>query len=135
MPPPLPDDVRIRLGKLRRRLGDAVKAAYIPAGLKEAIEQDPEFRLSLSMEPIDPEAFDYGDKRTLADFSLAYTMQQVKSIFQEATLCTQFGRDENAWCFGVIWPLIELAIKLYGKDKWRAESVYVPPLSIVCFRC
>tara|TARA_R110002003_G_scaffold192_2_gene14896 strand:- start:331 stop:480 length:150 start_codon:yes stop_codon:yes gene_type:complete len=49
----------------------------------------------------------------------------VKSIFQSATLCTQFGRDEIAWCFSVIWPLIELAIKLYGKDEWRPESVYV----------
>ncbi|KAF1968775.1 hypothetical protein BU23DRAFT_540797 [Bimuria novae-zelandiae CBS 107.79] len=123
MPPPLPDKVKIRLGKLRRRLGDTVKGAYIPAGLKKAIEQDPEFHLSLSMEPIDPEAFDYDDKRTLADFSLAYTIQQVKSIFRDATLCTQFGRDENAWCFGVVWPLIELAIKLHGKDKWRPESV------------
>ncbi|KAF1973269.1 hypothetical protein BU23DRAFT_554247, partial [Bimuria novae-zelandiae CBS 107.79] len=92
MPPPLPD-----------------KGAYIPAGLKKAIEQDPEFRLSLSIEPIDPEAFDYDDKRTLADFSLAYTIQQVKSIFRDATLCTQFGHDKNAY-----------------KDKWRPESTINP---------
>ena len=62
------DDVKIRPRKLRRQLSDSVKGAYIPAGLKKAIEQDPEFRLSLSIEPIDPETFDYGDRRTLADF-------------------------------------------------------------------
>ncbi|KAF1994105.1 hypothetical protein P154DRAFT_476490 [Amniculicola lignicola CBS 123094] len=123
MPPPLPEHVKMRLGKLRRRLDNPLKGAYIPAGLKDAIEQDPEFRLSLSMEPIDIEAFDYDDKRTLADFALVDILQQVKNIFQNATLCTQFGRDENAWCFGVIWPLIELAIKLHGKNKWRPESV------------
>ncbi|KAF1995301.1 hypothetical protein P154DRAFT_624078 [Amniculicola lignicola CBS 123094] len=59
---------------------------YIPAGLKDAIEPDPEFRLSLSMEPIDIEVFDYDDKRTLADFALIDTLQQVRSIFQNATL-------------------------------------------------
>lgn len=75
------------------------------------------------MEPVEEEAFDYANKRTLADFALVDTLQQVKKIFQSATLCTQFGRDENAWCFGVIWPLLELAIKLHAKDKWRPESV------------
>lgn len=112
-----------RLGWLRTRLGSALKGGYIPGGLQDAIEQDPDFRLSLSMEPIDEEAFDHEDKRTLADFALVDTLQQVKRIFQGATLCTQFGRDENAWCFSVVWPLIELAIKLHGKGKWQSESV------------
>ena len=124
MPPqPLSDDAMARLGWLRKQLGSTLKGGYIPGGLKDAIEQDPDFRLSLSMEPIEEEAFDNEDKRTLADFALVDTLQQVKSIFQSATLCTQFGRDENAWCFSVIWPLIEFAIKLHGKDKWRPESV------------
>jgi hypothetical protein len=47
-----------RLGRLRRRLGSALKSGYILGGLKDAIEQDPDFRLSVSMEPIDEEAFD-----------------------------------------------------------------------------
>jgi hypothetical protein len=60
----------------------------------------------------------------LADFALVDTVKQAKGIFQNATLCTQFGKDENAWCFGVIWPLIELIIKLHGKDKLAgSESV------------
>ncbi|KAF2022836.1 hypothetical protein EK21DRAFT_82214, partial [Setomelanomma holmii] len=124
MPPhPLSDDAMARLGWLRKQLGKTLQGGYIPGGLKDAIEQDPDFRLSLSMEPMDEEAFDNEDKRTLADPALVDTLRQVKSIFQSATLCTQFGRDENAWCFSVIWPLIELAIKLHGKDKWRPESV------------
>jgi hypothetical protein len=112
-----------RLGWLRRWLGSALKGGYIPGGLKDAIKQDPDFCLSVSMEPINEEAFDHEDKRTLADFALVHTLHQVKNIFQGATLCTQFGRDENAWCFSVVWPLIELAIKLHGKDKWRPKSV------------
>ncbi|KAF2811517.1 uncharacterized protein BDZ99DRAFT_518778 [Mytilinidion resinicola] len=124
MPPkPLPDDAMTRLGGLRRRLGSALKGGYIPGGLKDAIEQDPDFRLSVSMEPIEEEAFNHEDSRTLADFALVDTLQQVKRIFQAATLCTQFGRDENAWCFSVVWPLIGLALKLHGKGKWRLESV------------
>lgn len=113
----------VRLGKLRKRLNSALKGGYIPIGLKDAIEKDPDFRLSIAMEPIDEDAFDYEDKRTVADFTFLDTLQQVKKIFQGAMLCTQFGRDENAWCFSVVWPLIELAIKLHGKDKWRPESV------------
>ena len=70
-------------------MGSALKGGYIPGGLKHAIKQDPDFRLS------DEEAFDYEDKRTLADFALVDTLQQVKTIFQGATLCTQFRRDEN----------------------------------------
>ena len=120
---PLSNDAMERMGRLRRRLGNALKGGYIPVGLKAAIEQDPDFRLSIAMDPIGEEAFDHEDKRTLADFVLVDTLQQVKKIFQGATLCTRFGRDENAWCFNVVWPLIELAIKFHGKDKWQPESV------------
>ncbi|KAF1363471.1 hypothetical protein EJ07DRAFT_173284 [Lizonia empirigonia] len=124
MPPqPLSDDAMIHLGQLRRRLGDALKGKYIPGGLKDAIEQDSDFSLSLSMEPIEEEAFDYSDKRTLDDFALVNILQQVKRIYQSAALCAQFGRDENAWCFGVIWPLIELATTIHGKNQWQTESV------------
>jgi hypothetical protein len=62
-------------------LGSTFKGGYILGGLKDAIEQDLDFRLSLSMEPIEEEAFDNEDRRTLADFALVDTLQQVKSIF------------------------------------------------------
>jgi hypothetical protein len=74
MPPkPLSDDAMTRLGRFRRRLDSALKGGYIPGGLKDAIERDPDFRLSVCMEPIDEEAFDYEDKRTLVDFALVDT--------------------------------------------------------------
>ena len=47
---PLSDDAMTCLG------------GYI-LGLKDAIEKDPDFRLSVSMEPIDEEAFDHEDER------------------------------------------------------------------------
>jgi len=120
---PISNDAVARMGRLRMKLSRSLRGGYIPGGLKDAIEQDLDFRLSMSMDPIDEEAFDHEDKRTLADFTLTDILQQVKRIFQSATLCTKFERDENAWCFSVIWPLIDLAIKLHGKDKWRLESV------------
>ncbi|RMZ71957.1 ribonuclease h [Pyrenophora seminiperda CCB06] len=123
LPKPLSEEAMTRLGQLRGQLGSALKGGYIPGGLRDAIEQDPEFQSSLSMQPIDEEAFDHTDRRTLADFALADTLKQVKNIFQSATLCAEFGRDENAWCFNVVWPLMELAIKLHGGNKWRPESV------------
>ncbi|KAH8726886.1 hypothetical protein GQ44DRAFT_770815 [Phaeosphaeriaceae sp. PMI808] len=122
-PSPPSADTLTRLGRLRTRLGRTLKGGYIPGGLKDAIEQDPDFRLSISMEPIGEDAYNHEDKRTLADFALFNTLQQVKKIFQEAALCKEFGRDENAWCFSTVWPLIELAIKLHGNAKWQAESV------------
>jgi len=39
---------RTRLERLRRRLGNALKGGYIPGGLKNAIEQDPEFWVKLT---------------------------------------------------------------------------------------
>lgn len=56
-------------------MGSALKSGYILGGLKDAIKQDPDFRLSVSIEPIGEEAFDREDKRTLADFALVDTLQ------------------------------------------------------------
>lgn len=83
----------------------------------------PAFHRSLSMEPIDDEAFDYKDTRTLADPTLAHMLEEVKNIFQSAELCTKFRRDEGAWVSDVFRPLLELVIKLYGESKWRLENV------------
>ncbi|KAL5372585.1 hypothetical protein DPSP01_013384 [Paraphaeosphaeria sporulosa] len=111
------------LTRLRKRLRDCIQGGYIPGGLKEAIEQEPAFRMSLSMEPIDEGAFDYEDKRTLAHPTLVYMLQEVKDIYQSGELCTRFRRDQGAWPFTVFRPLIELVIKLHGKSKWRLENV------------
>lgn len=104
-------------------MSDGIKRGYIPGGLKEAIEQEPAFHMSLSMEPIDEEAFDHDDERTLADPTLVHMLQKIKDIFQSGELCTKFRRDEGAWSFDVFRPLIELVIQLHGKGKWRLENV------------
>lgn len=111
------------MGQLSSRLGNALRGGYIPIGLKDVIEQGPDYRLSISIDPIDEEVFDHEDKRTLANFVLVNILQQVMKIFHGATLCTQLGRDKNAWCFSVVWAVIEVAIKFHGKDKWQPESV------------
>lgn len=74
-----------------------------------------------------PDAFDHEDTLTASDLSLLEVLDCVKSIFQDACHCTEFGRDENAWCYHVIWLLTELAMKLYGNAKFKLESVYSLP--------
>ncbi|KAF2733034.1 hypothetical protein EJ04DRAFT_565424 [Polyplosphaeria fusca] len=49
------------------------------------------------MDPIDPEAYDYEDTRSISDSSLLDVLDRVRNIFQDACHCTEFGRDENAW--------------------------------------
>ncbi|OCK74679.1 hypothetical protein K432DRAFT_409664 [Lepidopterella palustris CBS 459.81] len=95
-PKPLSGDAITRLRRLRKRLCSALMGGLIPGGLKNAIKQDPDFRLSVSIEPINNEAYNHKGKRTPVDFALINTTQQVKRIFQGATLCTQFKGDENA---------------------------------------
>jgi hypothetical protein len=104
-----------------------LETCYIPAGLREAIETDVLFVPSLAMDPIDPDAYDHEDMRSASDPSLMDLLDRVKNIFQDACHCTEFGRDENAWCYRVVWPLMELAMKLYGNTKFKLESVYGLP--------
>ncbi|KAF2463674.1 uncharacterized protein BDR25DRAFT_297831 [Lindgomyces ingoldianus] len=122
-PPPV--DVAARINRLRSHLGcrKGLETCYIPAGLRQAIETDVLFVPSLAMDPIDPDAYDYEDTRQASDPSLVDMLDRVKTIFQDACHCTEFGRDENAWCYRVVWPLIELAMKLYGGAKFKLESV------------
>ncbi|OAL57044.1 hypothetical protein IQ07DRAFT_495484, partial [Pyrenochaeta sp. DS3sAY3a] len=122
-PKQLSEETFTRIDQLQKQLSSALHGGYIPGGLKDAIEQDPDFQPSLRMTPIQEEAFDHTDKRTLADTVLADTLREVKKIFQRAAFCTHFERDENAWCFAVVWPLLELVIQLHGRKKWRPDNV------------
>ena len=127
---PPPADVAARLNNLRGRLSrrEGLEIGYIPAGLREAIETDALFAPSLAMDPIDSEAYDHNDVRPVTHPSLVDALDRVRNIFQDACHCTEFGRDENAWCYRVIWPLIELAMKLHENSKFKLESVYAFPL-------
>jgi hypothetical protein len=123
---PPPANVSARINSLRRRLSrrEGLEVSYIPAGLREAIESDVLFAPSLAMDPIDPEAYDHDDTRPASHPALVNALDRVKNIFQDACHCTEFGRDENAWCFRVVWPLVELAMKLHCNTKFKLESVY-----------
>ncbi|RMZ69753.1 ribonuclease h [Pyrenophora seminiperda CCB06] len=123
--PPPPADIAACISSLRSRLGcrEGLETGYIPAGLREAIETDALFAPSLAMDPIDPEAFDYDDTRPASNPSLVDALVCVKNIFQDACHCTEFGRDENAWCYRVVWPLVKLAMKLRNNTEFKFESV------------
>ncbi|KAF5843981.1 hypothetical protein GGP41_003160 [Bipolaris sorokiniana] len=120
-----PANISAHISSLRNRLGrrEGLEISYIPAGLRNAIESDMLFAPSLAMDPIDPEAYDYNDTRPASHPLLVNALERVKNIFQDACHCTEFGRDENAWCFRVVWPLVELAIKLHCNTKFKLESV------------
>ncbi|CAN9196174.1 unnamed protein product [Alternaria alternata] len=121
---PPPANISARINSLRSRLSrrEGLEVSYIPAGLREAIESDVLFAPSLAMDPIDPEAYDHDDTRPASHPALVNALDRVKNIFQDACHCTKFGRDENAWCFRVVWPLVELSMKLHCNTKFKLES-------------
>jgi hypothetical protein len=126
---PPPADITARLNNLRGRLSrcEGLETGYIPAGLREAIETDTLFATSIAMDPIDLEAYDHNDLRPASHPLLIDALDRIKNIFRNACHCTESGRDENAWCYRVVWPLIELAMKLHDNSKFILESVYVIP--------
>jgi hypothetical protein len=58
---------------------------------------------------------------------LEYTLRKVRKIFRNAFYCQTRGRDENAWCYDVVRPMVRLALRLYAKDKLYIQSVYFYP--------
>jgi hypothetical protein len=51
--------------------------------------------------------------------------EEVKKIFLNARDCKDGSRDENAWCDDVVRPLVHLAIKICGDNRWCFQNVYV----------
>lgn len=66
---------------------------------------------------------DFAPVDTCSAEELAAMWRNVKTIFLNARDCKDGARDENAWCDDVFCPLLRLAIKLYGKDRWWLQSV------------
>jgi hypothetical protein len=50
-------------------------------------------------------------------------LRKVKKIWLNARMCQWRGRDENAWCMDVIQPLVKLAMRLEGEEKFWLQSV------------
>lgn len=126
---PLPADVAARIYSLRSRLSrhEGLETRYIPAGLREAIEPDILFAPSLIMNCIDPETYDYNDTQPASHPLPVDALDRAHSMFEGACHCTEFERDENAWCYRVVWPLVELAMEMQGNTKFKVESVYGLP--------
>jgi hypothetical protein len=65
--------------------------------------------------------FDRSDSRTIDDLTTLW--KNVKKIFVNAHDCKEGSRDENAWCNDVLQPLMQVAMDLYGQDRWWFQSV------------
>jgi hypothetical protein len=56
---------------------------------------------------------------------LSASWEEVKKIFINARDCKDGSRDANAWCDDVVRPLVYLAMKMYGDNRWCFQNVYV----------
>lgn len=104
-----------------QQLGDYlltnIDTHFIPLGLKQVIKDDAD----VGYQATKPADFALVDAQTSGELAAMWT--KVKAIFLNARDCKDGGRDENAWCDDVFRPLISLAIKLYGDDRWWLQSV------------
>lgn len=116
----VPAAVAPRIRTLQTRLRHRLEREYIPACLRDALERDPTYKAALLFDPIEDTAY-YDEEEVDA----ALVLDRVKAVFQGTHLCKQHTMDENAWCLHVVTPLLQLAIILYGRGRFRQESVYV----------
>jgi hypothetical protein len=119
----VPAAVAPRIRTLQTRLRHRLEREYIPACLRDALERDPTYKASLLFDPIEDAAYYDGEEKEEVDAALV--LDRVKTVFQGTHLCKQHTMDENAWCLHVVTPLLQLAIILYGRGRFRQESVYV----------
>jgi hypothetical protein len=95
---------------------------HIPACLRDALERDPTYKASLLFDRIEDSAY-YDEEEEEADATLV--LDRVEAVFQGSHLCKQHTMDENAWCLHAVTLLLQLAIVLYGRGRFRQESVHV----------
>lgn len=104
-----------------QQLGDYlltnIDSHFIPPGLKRVIKDDAD----VGYQATKPADFAPVDAQTPGELAAMWT--KVKAIFLNARDCKDGGRDENPWCDDVFRPLIGLAFKLYGDDRWWLQSV------------
>ena len=109
------------------QLEDGLDSGWIPGWLRESIEEDQDF----GYQRIERHAWDQSAARSLLDPDvggekrerLAYVLRKVKKIWLNARVCQSRGRDENAWCMDVIQPLVKLAMRLEGEEKFWLQSM------------
>jgi hypothetical protein len=116
----VPATVVPRIQALQTRLRHRLGREYIPACLKDALERDPMYEASLLFNPIEDMAY-YNHKEE--DVNAVLVLDRIKAVFQGTRLCMEHSMDENAWCLHVVTPLLQLAIILHGRGRFRQESV------------
>ncbi|KAF2254200.1 hypothetical protein BU26DRAFT_134941 [Trematosphaeria pertusa] len=115
-----------RVRDVMERLEDGLDRGWIPGRLREPIDEDQDF----GYQRIERHAWGESTARNLSDPGvdseecerLAYVLRKVKKIWLNARVCQSRGRDENAWCMDVIQPLVKLAMRLEGQDKFWLQS-------------
>ncbi|KAL5371474.1 hypothetical protein DPSP01_014248 [Paraphaeosphaeria sporulosa] len=115
-----------RVRDVMERLEDGLDSGWIPGWLREPIEEEQDF----GYQRIERHAWDQSTARSLSVTvggeerkRLAYVLRKVKKIWLNARVCQSRGRDENAWCMDVIQPLVKLAMRLEGEEKFWLQSV------------
>jgi hypothetical protein len=115
-----PAAVAPRIRTLQTRLQHRLEKKYILACLRDALERDPTYKAALLFDPIEDTAY-YNEEKSDA----ALVLDRVKAVFQGTHLRKQHTIDEDTWCLHVVTPLLQLAIILYGRGRFRQESVCV----------
>jgi len=122
----VPAAIAPRIRALQIRLRHRLDREYIPVYLREALERDPTYKASLLFDPIEDAVYYDDEKEENAENAdAALVLDRIKAVFQGTHLCNKHTMDENAWCLHVVTPLLQLAIILYGRGRFRQESVYV----------
>jgi hypothetical protein len=118
-----------RVRNVMARLEDGLDRGWIPGELQKPIEEGQGF----GYQRIERHAWGESTVSTLSGpivddetrTGLAYMLRKVKKIWLNAQICQSRGCDENAWCTDVIQPLIKLAMRLEGEEKFWLQSVYL----------
>ncbi|CAF9936897.1 MAG: hypothetical protein ALECFALPRED_007001 [Alectoria fallacina] len=46
------------------------------------------------------------------------TLKDLLETYESAIICNRNGKDENAWCFDVNYPLLKLHMNIENVGKW-----------------
>jgi len=75
-------------------------------------------------------AFDKSNTKTTNQ--LAVLQKDVEGIYIESEECEDYGQDEDAWCIGVVQPLMQCGLK--SGSILQLKSVYVCSFYLICWK-
>ncbi|KAI9771741.1 MAG: hypothetical protein M1839_002756 [Geoglossum umbratile] len=110
---PVPPSVR----SLRKALAKDIGVGIIPTNLKTQLQE------------VDPEGFDdipnfaFGSDASKTEGDLKQLWDAVFRIRKAARSCKDYGKDENAWCLGVVQKVLEEVIGASESSLLELDSV------------